>query len=132
MKQDILKLLDEPETTIAVIGATDDRSKFGNVIYRDLKSKGYSVYPVNPNRTTVDGDTAYKSVINLPGEPTIVNFVIHPSDTLKVLRQCFENGLMNVFVQPGAEDPEVLAFLQEHGFNYVANDCIMVQTRKKM
>ena len=54
--KDILQLLEEPDTTVAVAGATDNPSKYGSVIYRDLKLKGFTVYPVNPHRTTVDGD----------------------------------------------------------------------------
>ncbi len=75
---DIATLLNEPETTVAVVGATDNPTKYGSVIYRDLKRKGYSVYPVNPNRTEVDGDEAYPTLDKLPESPTIVNIVVPP------------------------------------------------------
>ncbi len=128
---DITKLLDEPDVSIAVIGATDNSSKYGHVIYRDLKRKGFTVYPVNPQRTSVDGDPAFPNVGDIPGKPTIVNFVVPPSTTLKILQQCLDLDLMNVWVQPGAESPEVVAFLQQNSFNYIANACIMVATRLK-
>ncbi len=126
---DIATLLSEPETTVAVVGATDNPMKYGSVIYRDLKRKGYPVYPVNPNRTEVDGDKAYPSLDKLPESPTIVNIVVPPSVTIRVLKKSLELGLKNVWLQPGAESPESLAFLQEHGFNYLANACIMVESR---
>jgi hypothetical protein len=126
---DIATLLDEPSTTVAVVGATDNSTKYGYVIYRDLKRKGYAVFPVNPNRPEVDGDPAYPSLDKLPETPTIVNIVVPPSVTVRILKECLELGLNNVWLQPGAESPESLAFLQEHGFNYLANACIMVQTR---
>ena len=88
---DIATLLNRDDTTIAVVGATDDPHKYGSVIYRDLKRKGYEVFAVNPNRDTVDGDPAYSSL--------------------------------------GAESPEVMTFLTEHDFNYLANACIMVRSR---
>lgn len=128
---DITKLLDEPNVSIAVIGATDNSSKYGHVIYRDLKQKGFTVYPVNPQRTSVDGDPAFLNVGDIPGKPTITNFVVPPSTTLKILQQCLDLDLMNVWVQPGAESPEVIAFLQQNSFNYIANACIMVETRLK-
>ena len=128
---DITKLLDEPNVSIAVIGATDNSSKYGHVIYRDLKQKGFTVYPVNPQRTSVDGDPAFLNVGDIPGKPTITNFVVPPSTTLKILQQCLDLDLMNVWVQPGAESPEVIAFLQQNSFNYIANSCIMVETRLK-
>jgi len=130
--QDILQLLDQPDTTIALVGATDNPSKYGHTIFLDLKRKGYTVIPVNPQRATVDGEEAYEKLADLPEPPTIVNFVIPPRFTLHVLKQCLELGLKNVWLQPGAESPEVMEFIQEHDFNYLANACIMVQSRLKV
>ncbi|MEE8492377.1 MAG: CoA-binding protein [Acidimicrobiia bacterium] len=127
--QDILSLLEEPGTTIALVGATDNESKYGHTIFLDLKRKGYRVYPVNPRRDKVQGEKAYSKLADIPEPPTIVNFVIPPRFTLHVLKQCLELGLMNVFIQPGAESPEVMEFVQENGFNYLANACIMVESR---
>lgn len=126
---DIAKLLDRDDTTVAVVGATDDPAKYGAVIYRDLKRKGYEVFAVNPNRDTVDGDPAFKSLDALPAKPTIVNIVVPPQATLRVLEKSLELGMKNVWVQPGAESPAVMAFLNEHDFNYLANSCIMVRSR---
>ena len=128
---DIATLLHRDDTTVAVVGATDDPAKYGSVIYRDLKRKGYKVYPVNSGRETVDGDPAYKSLAALPVAPTIVNIVVPPESTLQVLKKAAEMGLTNVWVQPGAESPEVMTFLNEHGFNYLANSCIMVRSRAR-
>ena len=125
----ILDLLDEPDTTVAVVGATDNPSKYGSIIYRDLKRKGYRVFPVNPNRSTVDGDRAYDHLQDLDRDPTIVNIVVPPEVTLEILDQCLEMGLMNVWLQPGAESPESMGFLQRNNFNYLANACIMVESR---
>ena len=127
--QDILSLLGDPNTTIAVVGATDNEAKYGHTIFTDLKRKGYRVYPVNLRRDTVLGDPAYARLADIPEPPTIVDFVIPPRFTLHVLEQCLELGLMNVFLQPGTESPEVMEFVQENGFNYLANACIMVESR---
>lgn len=126
---DIETLLHRDDTTVAIVGATDDPSKYGSVIYRDLKHKGFEVYAVNPNRDTVDGDPAYKSLADLPVKPTIVNIVVPPELTLIVLEKAHEIGLKNIWVQPGAESPEVMAYLTGNDFNYLANACIMVQSR---
>jgi predicted CoA-binding protein len=126
---DIAQLLQHPDTTVAVVGATDDPGKYGSVIYRDLKAKGFTVYPVNPNRVTVDGDPAYASLAALPEPPTILNLVVPPEQTLRVLEAAKREGLMNVWVQPGAGNGDVLAYLDEHDFTYLANACIMVRSR---
>jgi predicted CoA-binding protein len=129
--RDIATMLRDPEATVAIVGATDDPNKYGSVIYRDLKRKGYVVWPVNPGRATVDGDRAYASLADLPESPTIVNIVVPPGQALQVVQKSHELGLMNVWLQPGAEDPEVLRYVQEHGFTYLANACIMVMSRAR-
>jgi len=48
----------------AVVGASDNPEKYGNLIYKKLKSRGYRVYPVNPNYETIDGDKCYKIVVS--------------------------------------------------------------------
>ena len=129
---DIPTLLHQPGTTVAVVGATDSPTKYGARIYRDLKSKGFRVFAVNPTRDEVDGDPCWHHLSDLPETPTIVDFVIPPPRTLHTLGECLELGLMNVWIQPGAEDEAVFAFLEEHPFNYLANACIMVQARPRV
>ena len=129
--KDILQLLDEPGTTIAIVGATENPSKYGYVIYKDLKLKGLTVYPVNPNRSSIDGDKAFKRLEDIPQRPTIVNIVVPPEVTSDILQQCLDLGLTNVWLQPGAESPAVMSFLQENSFNYLASACIMVASRLK-
>jgi len=130
--KDILQLLEEPSTTVAVAGATDNPSKYGSIIYRDLKLKGFTVYPVNPNRATVDGDPSFKGLEDIPEPPTIVNIVVPPEVTSQILQHCLDLGLTNIWLQPGAESPAVMAFLQKNDFNYLANACIMVASRLKV
>ena len=124
---DILTLLTVPGTSVAVVGATANPSKFGYRIYRDLKAKGFTVYPVNPYRDEIDGDRCYRSLADLPEAPTIVDFVVPPKRTLEMLQECLDLGYTNVWIQPGAEDAAVVSYLEEHGFNHLVDACIMVE-----
>ena len=126
---DIANLLQDPATTVAVVGATDDRTKYGSIIYRDLKSKGFTVLPVNKSRSTVDGDLAYPTLADLPEAPTIVNIVVPPAETMSVLDDARNLGYMNVWIQPGAENGAVHEYLAEHPFNALVGACIMVRSR---
>lgn len=125
---DFAALLADPATTIAVVGATDDPAKFGGRIYRDLKRKGFRVFAVNPGRDAVDGDPCYPSLAGLPEAPTIVNLVVPPAATLEVLHQCVDLGLRRVWIQPGAEDEAVAAFVAQAALVARIGDCIMVRT----
>ena len=131
MTRSILDLLELPDSLIAVVGANDNPAKFGYAIYRDLKRKGYRVVPVNPNRTSVDGDLCYARLVELPEPPDIVNIVIPPEAAKSVIQECLTLGWLNVWLQPGAERPELLRFLEENGFNYLAQACIMVKSRSQ-
>ena len=126
---DIATLLRDPDTTVAVVGATDTAGRYGGRVYRDLKSKGFRVFAVNPTSDTVDGDPAYDSLSDLPERPTLVNYVVSPRRTLRTLEEAGRLGLLNAWIQPGAEDADVLRYLETHGFSYLANACIMVQSR---
>jgi predicted CoA-binding protein len=122
-------LLNEGDPVIAVVGATDNPRKYGNRIYLDLKDKGFRVYPVNATRATVDGDPVFVTLAELPETPDIVNFVVPPTRTLRVLEQAKDLGFTTVWVQPGAENEDVMDYLEEHDFDYLANACIMVRAR---
>jgi len=125
----ISTLLNEGDPVVAVVGATDNPRKYGNMIYRDLKDKGFRVYPVNATRATVDGDPVFATLAELPEPPDIVNFVVPPSRTLRILEQAKDLGFTTVWVQPGAENEAVLDYLEDHDFDYLANACIMVRAR---
>jgi predicted CoA-binding protein len=124
---ELATLLQDPSITIAVVGAGDDPVKYGGRIYRNLKAKGFRVLAVNPGRDTVDGDPCYHSITELPEGTTIVDIVVPPAITMSVLHRCLERGLRRVWIQPGAEDEAVLAFLEQNGFTYRARDCIMAR-----
>lgn len=128
---DLSALLADDDTSVAVVGATDVPSKYGSVIYRDLKRKGFKVFAVNPNRDTVDGDPAYDTLADLPEAPDIVDLVLPADKGVEVVRRALELGYDRVWVQPGAESPELLTLLQESGADYIAHACIMVQSRPR-
>lgn len=121
----------EPDTTVAVVGANDDPGKYGSVIYRDLKMKGFTVYAVNPKRDTVDGDRSYPTLADLPEPPTIVNFVVPPGVSMQVLAEAKELGHELVWMQPGSSSPEVRQYIESNGFDYLIDACIMVQARTR-
>ena len=117
---------------IALVGATNDAKKYGNIIFQDLRKKHYTVYPVNPRATTVEGEAAYHSLADLVAEKSVglVVYVIPPKFTLEGLKTAESLGLKKVWIQPGAGDEAVRAYLDEHGFEYLMDACVMVQTRE--
>ena len=127
--QDLTQLLNTPGTSLAIIGATDHPTKYGGIIYRDMKSKGFKVFGVNPYRDTVDGDPCWHSVLDIPETPTIAVFVVPAKRGLDVLAQCKQAGIDNIWLQPGASSPALQAELENGGFNWLAEACVMVRAR---
>lgn len=126
---DLAERLGDDEAVIAVVGASDQLHKYGSIIYRDLKRRGCRVRAVNPQAETVDGDPAYPNLAALPERPVIVNMVVPPAVGISVAREAVELGWDGIWLQPGAESPEILAFLAEQGIAHLANVCIMVMAR---
>ncbi|MPZ53640.1 MAG: CoA-binding protein [Acidimicrobiia bacterium] len=123
-------LLKDKQTSVAVVGATDSPGKYGGIIYRFLKKKGYVVWAVNPNTETVDGDPAQPHLEDLPSQPDIIDFVV-PADVGKVVaEEVIELGWDNVWLQPGAESPDLIDVLRETGISTIHDDCIMVQVNQ--
>ena len=81
----VLEKLKEENASIALIGASNDRSKYGNKIYRDLRNKGYNVTPINPKEDTIEGDKAYTSIEMMEKLPDIANFVVLHNNKLGLL-----------------------------------------------
>ena len=71
--------------TIAIVGASTDRSKFGNAAVRTYADQGWTVYPVNPRADKIEGLTAYKSITDVPGELDRVSVYLPPAVLLGIL-----------------------------------------------
>ncbi len=129
MENSVLEKLQKKDVTIYLIGATNDKTKYGNIIYRDLKSKNIDVYGINPKATTIENDKAYHTIHEPPVKPDILNFVVPPKIGLEIIRDAVDSGFDNFWLQPGAESDEIISFLEKSGKKYLAHSCVMVETR---
>lgn len=96
------------ETVVAIVGASNDRSKFGNKALRAYLKRGFAVYPVNKREDTVEGVKAYPSVADIPADIDRVSVYLHPKDTLVVLDDIAKKGTAELFLNPGSEDAAVV------------------------
>ena len=115
-----------PATRIAVVGASSDPSKYGNIIVRNLAAKGYTVLPVNPREKEIAGLPAYPNLAAAPGPIQIVNVVTPPGVTRLVLEEAARLGLPAVWLQDGSYDEATLAVAAKAPFRTVYEACIMV------
>lgn len=120
--------LGRADTVIAVVGATDTRGKYGGIIYRDLKRKGFTVRAINPNRATVDGDPSFPDLGSVPGPIDIVDVVVPPEVGHQAVSDAATLEVDHVWLQPGAESDELINEARSLGLEITHHDCIMVRT----
>ena len=125
----MLDTLEDKNNLIALVGASNDPTKYGNKILLDLVKKGYNVAPVNTKEDTIAGIKSYKNVLDLKESPSIINFVVPPSIGFQITKELVENKFDNFWYQPGAESEKISYFLNENNKNFIDDKCIMVVTR---
>ena len=122
------KLIDEflSQKTIAVAGVSRKRSKFGNVIYREMKKKGYRVYPINSNTDEIEGDKCYPDVFSLPEQVGGVIITLPSAQSEKVLKEMGDVGIRRVWLQQGSQSDEAVNFCNENRIDCVSNECVLM------
>ncbi len=110
----------------AVVGASENREKYGNIVYRYLRDKQFPVFPVNPHCTTIEGDTCYATVGDLPDAVKSVVLVVPPEVTERIVKECNAKGIAAVWMQPGAESSAAIAYATQHGLAEIHDACVMV------
>ena len=88
---------------VAVVGASNDRSKFGNRAVRAFQREGHTVIPINPHETEVEGLKAYASVLDVPGAIDMASFYVPPEIGAQVLEDVAKKNISEVWLNPGAE-----------------------------
>ena len=128
--EEATELLRSAATRIAVVGASNDPRKFGNIIVKDLLRHGYEVIPVNLRETTIAGLRAYRSLVDVPKPVDIVDVVTPPDDTRIILKDAAAAGCGLVWLQDGSFDKAVLASAASAPFKTVHDACIMIVARR--
>lgn len=116
--------------SVAVVGASRDRDKYGNIVFRRLLSLGLRAYPVNPGAETIEGFRSYPSLADLPERVEGVVIVVPPRETERVVREAAAAGIPAIWLQPGAESRETVRFCEAEGLCLVWNACILVESSR--
>jgi predicted CoA-binding protein len=101
--------------TVAIIGASPSRHKFGNKALRAFREAGYRAIPITPHHTEVEGERAYASVLDYPGPIDMATVYVPPHIGEQVLASLAEKGIGEIWLNPGAEAPGVLSRARELG-----------------
>lgn len=114
----------------AVVGASRDRSKYGNKVLRAYLQNDREVYPVNPNSREVEGLATFPDLASLPRPVHGISVITRPEVTESIVEQAAGQGVKHIWMQPGAESERAVERAEELGINVIAGGpCALVTLR---
>jgi len=119
--------MDIKEKEIAVIGVSNKEEKFGFRIFRDLLKRGFKVKGIHPKITEVLGQRIYANLKALETKPDLVITVVPPEVTEKIVDECSELGIKEIWMQPGSESEEAIQKSKTYGIKVTYKACFMVE-----
>src|SRR5687768_4983766 len=111
--------------TVAVIGASSNRDKFGNKALRAFANRGYRVIPINPTEPEVEGHKTFKSVLDVPDAIDLATIYVPARVGLAVMDDLVKKGIPEVWLNPGADDRAVVSRARELGLKTVQTCSIL-------
>ena len=106
--------------TVAILGASRDRRKYGNKSVRAHLQQGYEVFPVNPHATEVEGLKAFPDLASVPVKTLDrISVYLPPETVLGLLEEIQKRGAKEVWFNPGSDSPDVVARAEELGLEII-------------
>ena len=104
---------------VAVIGASSNPHKFGNRAVRAYQQQGYTVIPINPHESQVEGIKAYASVLDVPGPIDMATVYVQPEIATRLLAEFEQKQIPEIWINPGAEDDALMEEAARRGLNVI-------------
>jgi predicted CoA-binding protein len=106
--------------TVAIVGASSNRAKFGNKALRAFRDGGYTVIPINTHEREIEGVRAYRSVLDVPGAIDMASVYVQPEDALRLLDEFERKAIPEIWINPGAESDALLDEARKRKLNVIA------------
>lgn len=114
-------------TPYAVVGASENRNKYGNKVLRAYMQNNLPVYPIHPTIEKVEGLTAYPDLHALPVTVHGISIITPPAITEQIVQAAVALGIKHIWMQPGAESQTAIDFATSHAINLIGGDaCLLV------
>ncbi len=111
---------------LAVAGASRNQKKFGGAVFKELKEKGFDLYPVNPHADEIQGVKCYKAVDELPEDVAHLYVVTPKKETLQIVRQAINKGVKMIWIQQSSDTPDAVQIIKEAGIPLIYKQCIFM------
>lgn len=111
---------------LAVVGVSRNPKKFGYIIFKTLRMKGYRIFPVNPNTNTIEGVDCYNEISTLPSNLSNILIVTHKTQSEHAVSEAIKKGFKNIWIQQTCETDAALKIARIHNVNLVIKACILM------
>lgn len=105
--------------SVAIIGASADRGKFGNKAVRAFRDANWDVYPVNISEVEIEGIPAYRTIGDVPAKVDRVTMYVSPKVGRTMIDAIAAKAPGEVFFNPGSHDPELIELARQKGLNVI-------------
>lgn len=122
-------MADIKDKLIAVIGVSNREEKFGFRIFKSLLEGGFKVKGIHLRGGEVLGQKIYKNLKELDSVPDLVITVVPPEITERIVEECNELGIKEIWMQPGSESEDAVKKAKQYGIPVVYNACFMVENK---
>ena len=124
MKQAIDQFLQSK--SIAIVGMSSKSAKFGNLAYKELSKKNFTLYLIHTKVKKIDGVKCSNNLVEIEENIDGVLVSVPPTETEKVVKSAHEARIKNVWLQQGAQSDSAIQFCKDNGMNVVYNECILM------
>ncbi len=115
------------EKTIVIAGVSGREDKFGFRIFRDLLNNGFKVKGINPRAGQILGEKIYRNLKELERPPDLLITVVPYEITERMVRECRELGIKEIWMQPGSESEKAVEQAKKYGIKVTYQACFMVE-----
>lgn len=122
----ILEFLDGKEFAIA--GVSHNKSKFGYLIFKDLKDRGFTLYPVNPKAGEIDNISSYPDIQSLPEHVKKLYIVTKQGQTKQLVEDAVKKGIQQVWIQQMSDTAEAVKIAEENGLTLITGECMYMHS----
>ena len=113
---------------IAIAGVSRDPKKFGHVVFKQLREKGFEVFPINPGTDNIAGVPCFRSVSALPLSVHSLVIITPKKQTRDVVAEAMSKGIDNIWIQQMSDTPEAIELTKAHTINLITTESILRHT----
>jgi predicted CoA-binding protein len=107
----------------AVVGVSDKKGKFGNAVFKEMKKRGYRLFPVNQNLKLFDDQMCYNRISEILDPLDGVIIIAGPDGARRAVRECIDSGIKKVWLYPGSKCDQAIDLAKKNEIELIYKVC---------